>query len=241
MRINRLLAVAAVAALTALVAAPAAAISENGAGGVATYEITITNLTGGQPFTPPLVATHRGAADLFEVGEPANEAIQQIAENGNLGPAIAVAEGDRQITDFGVFLSDPPPVLPGGSVTFDIESVPGARQLTWVSMLICTNDGFTGLDSVDLPKKVGDSATLYTDGYDAGTEVNTEDFADIVPPCQGLTGVSSDDAGTGMSNPALAEDGVITHHPGVLGGNDLLTDVHGWSGPVAMVTITRTG
>ena len=47
---------------------------------------------------------------------------------------------------------------------------------------------------------------MFTNGYDAGTELNTEDFADIVPPCQGLIGVSSEDGGTGMSDPSLAED-----------------------------------
>jgi hypothetical protein len=106
-------------------------------------------------------------------------------------------------------------------------------------MLICTNDGFTGLDSLALPANVGDSVTAYRDGYDAGTEINTEDFADMVPPCQGLIGVSSDDAGTGMSNPDLAEGGVITHHDGILGGDDLIPEVHNWANPVIKVTVTR--
>jgi hypothetical protein len=50
----------------------------------------------------------------------------------------------------------------------------------------------------------------------------------------------SDDEGTGMSNPDLAENGVITHHPGVAGGNDLVADPHDWKGPVAMVQIRKT-
>jgi hypothetical protein len=106
-------------------------------------------------------------------------------------------------------------------------------------MLICTNDGFTGVDSLRLPNHVGDSVTLNTAGYDAGTEINTEDFADIVPPCQGLVGVSSADGGTDQSNPALAEGGVIHHHDGIVGGNDLLPGTHGWSDPVAEVTVER--
>ncbi|MBT8462090.1 MAG: hypothetical protein KJO44_06155 [Gemmatimonadetes bacterium] len=47
------------------------------------------------------------------------------------------------------------------------------------------------------------------------------------------------DTGSGMSHPALAENGVIRHHPGVSGGNDLLTGLHGWTDPVARVTIRR--
>ena len=73
-------------------------------------------------------------------------------------------------------------------------------------MLICTNDGFSGVDSLMLP--ASGSTTVETNAYDAGSEQNTEDFADIVPPCQGLIGVESDDEGTGVSNPALAEGGV---------------------------------
>jgi hypothetical protein len=106
-------------------------------------------------------------------------------------------------------------------------------------MLICTNDGFTGLDRVRLPSGVGDTVTLLTNAYDAGTEVNTEDFADIVPPCQGLVGVSSGEPGTGVSNPALAEGGVIHHHEGILGIADLVPAIHGWTDPVAEVVIER--
>ena len=70
-------------------------------------------------------------------------------------------------------------------------------------------------------------------------KINTEDFADIVPPCQGLVGISSDDEGTGVSNPALAENSVIKLHPNVQGGDDLVPAVHGWSEPVGKVRIRR--
>jgi hypothetical protein len=36
------------------------------------YEVTITNLTRGQQFTPILVATHREGVALFDVGTPAS-------------------------------------------------------------------------------------------------------------------------------------------------------------------------
>jgi hypothetical protein len=65
--------------------------------------------------------------------------------------------------------------------------------------------GFTGVDALNLPDRVGRTKVAETAGYDAHTERNTEDFADIVPPCQGLIGVSSGEPGTGQSNPALAE------------------------------------
>lgn len=90
-------------------------------------------------------------------------------------------------------------------------------------------------------RELGATVTAYGTGYDAGTELNTEDFADIVPPCQALMGVSSGDAGSGTSNPALAENGVIHHHRGIQGGDDLDPDVHGWTDPVVMVTAVRVG
>ena len=210
--------------------------------------MTITNLTDGQPFTPPLVASHRPAVDLYEVGEPASEAIKEIAENGNLGPAVAFATESRaakHIADAVVALPSegPPVILPGQSRTFTLTSSNGANLVSWASMLVCTNDGFTGIDSVRLPKQVGDTISLTANAYDAGTEVNTEDLADIVPPCQGLTGVVDDMGapGTGMSNPTLAEGGVVTSHPGVAGVADLLVGLHGWNDPVATIVIERTG
>ena len=113
-------------------------------------------------------------------------------------------------------------------------------------MLICTNDGFTGIDSLRLPKKVGDTVSAGSLAYDAGTEMNTELFADIVPPCPDLTGVASTVPGTDQSDTDLAEGGVITHHGGVstvAGMNTLLASVHGWDtdAPVAMISVTRTG
>jgi hypothetical protein len=85
------------------------------------------------------------------------------------------------------------------------------------------------------------SAKGETAGYDAGTELNTEDFADIVPPCQELIGVSSGEPGTGTSNPALAQGGVIAHHPGIQGGSDLVPAIHGWTDPVAEIKVEAIG
>jgi len=122
------------------------------------------------------------------------------------------------------------------SETFVVSSEGSMRYLSFASMLVCTNDGFAGIDSVKLPIK---QKTIYAEAYDARTEMNTEDFADMVPPCQGAIGVTSDDEGTGASNPAIAEDGVIIPHPGIMGGEDLLENVHAWGNPVVKIDIVR--
>jgi Spondin_N len=230
-------------ATVALIAASILTIPEHARSeGGKTYKITITNLTAGQPFTPPVLLTHTKRTGIFTVGEAASEEIQAIAENGNSAPlqmALGVDVNVHQV------VAGTAPLVPannpgqtgfGSSATFEITTHGSARFLSFASMLICTNDGFTGLDSVRLPRH---KTTVYSVAYDARTETNTEDFADIVPPCQGLIGVSSDDAGTGMSNPNLAEDGIVIPHAGINGGIDLFTEVHGWSDPVAKIEIER--
>jgi Spondin_N len=239
---GKLLIAAAVAGIACLSLAPSAMGRE--------YEVTIENLTSGQPLTPPVVATHRGHHAVFEVGQPASVGVSQIAENGNSAPLLAFLQADplNQFDDFAESTTGPlvPPGVPGDAIfdqstTLTFEGGQKANRLSFVSMLICTNDGFTGSDSLKLPGKVGKSVTRETNGYDAGTEINTEDYADIVPPCQGLIGDSSGEPGTGTSNPALAEGGVIHHHPGIEGGSDLKPEIHGWDDPVARITVERTG
>jgi hypothetical protein len=233
------------AAAVALAAAPAADAKR-----AETFEVTFTDLTGGQPLTPAVAATHRGRNEIFRVGREASFGLKEIAENGNNAPLLARLSSDPDVSD--VVEAPGGPLVPAGSpgdamfgqsTTFSIQAERGARFLSLAAMLICTNDGFTGVNALKLPSKVGDGVTVETAGYDAGTELNTEDFADIVPPCQGLIGVSSGEAGTASSNPALAEGGVISHHAGILGSSDLVPAVHGWdvNAPVARITVTATG
>ncbi|MEO1247805.1 MAG: spondin domain-containing protein [Pseudomonadota bacterium] len=210
--------------------------------GPVTYRITVQNLTAGQAFTPPVIALHNRRANVFAVGSPANDGVIAIAENGNLEPLITALSGN---TDVYSLVQGNAPVVPaanpGGtpftdSVTFEVTTDRRARFLSFVSMLICTNDGFTGLNTVRLPFR---SKTFLAASYETRTEQNTEDFADIVPPCQGLIGVGSDDTGTGESNPLLAEGGVIIPHAGIIGDNDLDRRVHDWADPVARIVVER--
>ncbi len=223
---------AAIACVAALTVAPVGAAEPP----IATYEVTIENLTGGQPYTPPIIATHRAATDIFTVGQSASREIKEIAENGNLGPMMTLLGSDKHVFDTEVAMG---PLLFGRSVTLTVTGAKGANFLSFASMLICTNDGFTGVDSLRLPKDVGEQVVVSSAAYDAGTEINTEDYADIVPPCQSIHGVDVE-PGTGASNLALAEGGVIHHHAGIQGGvDDLTLMTHGWRDPVAEVTVKR--
>jgi hypothetical protein len=105
-------------------------------------------------------------------------------------------------------------------------------------MLIATNDGIVGLDTVPLPERVNASRTYYANGYDVGTEQNTERFADLVPPARTLI-LGEGEGGTTESDPDLAEDGVIRPHPGIAGIGDLDPAVYGWREPAGYLQVER--
>jgi hypothetical protein len=215
------------------------------AGGMPRYEVTIINLTDGQPLTPPVIATHRSKFNLFLVGDLVSVGVMQVAENGNV-PNLVSALDQVSMVDEVTAGAEPlvPAGLPGSAefpdrATFTIGAGGGTRFISFASMLICTNDGFTGINHVRLPRDVGDRIRMTAAGYDAGTEMNTEDLGDIVPPCQGLVGVTGSDPGTGNSDPLLLEGGVVHQHAGIIGDADLDPSVHGWDDPVVRVVVER--
>lgn len=206
-----------------------------------TYEVTIYNTSLGQPLSPPVVATHRRGAALFKVGHRASEGIVEIAENGNPDPAAEALSGSRRVTDVEVL----DPIAPLGTLTevptsrtVRVTARPGDR-LSVAGMLICTNDGFAGVDRMRLPWRGTRTAILGT--YDAGSERNTEMSEDIVDPCSALGPVVLDgdgDAGNGNNNDGIDTSGRITRHPGVDGTVGDLLPAHDWE-LAAVLTVRR--
>jgi len=96
--------------------------------------------------------------------------LKEIAENGNLAPRIESLSDNKRVSDVVVGEA---PLTPQSSVTLEITADRGARFLSFVSMMICTNDGFTGRAALPLPRKVGHTLTFRSLGFDAGTEINT--------------------------------------------------------------------
>jgi hypothetical protein len=164
---------AATAALAAVLLAPTASARE--------FEVEIRNLTEGQPLTPPVAATHRGKNAIFKKGRQASVGVREIAENGNLAPLLAYLDADP-FDRIARFAALDAPLVPGGTpgaamfadrATFTIRAPRRSTRFSWISMLICTNDGFTGANSLKLPRKVGDTKTKRSVAYDARTELNT--------------------------------------------------------------------
>ena len=233
---SRLIVVLALAMLLAL-AAPA--IADGDGGELRTYEVTLWNKAANQPISPPVVVTHDRDIRFWQRGSTASAGLIAIAEDGDPGVAVGMLEGLDGVTDvvnvgqpltrrgttFGDFTD---------SVTFTIQARPGDR-LSFAGMLICTNDGFTGVDSLRLPSNHRTRVT-YARGYDAGSEINSERSEDIVDACSDLGPVTLDGDGNGNENDTVDADGVISRHRGIVGESDLLT-AHNWRKGVVRVKV----
>lgn len=78
------------------------------------------------------------------------------------------------------------PTTTGQTLLSSINFTLGANQgdkFSLIMMMMCTNDGLAGLDSVALPDNYGETKIYNIYAYDAGVEKNTELSADIVDPC----------------------------------------------------------
>ena len=194
-----------------------------------TYEVTITNATKGQVFSPPVLVTHSSAISLFNVGEPALAELAVVAEDGMGGPLVALISTLPQIAEAQATAA---PLMPGASAVYEISSKRGFNVLSVVSMLVNSNDAFLAIDSESLPRWRGASRTYYALGYDAGSEGKNEDCAFVPAPACAM------DSGNARSTGDA--EGYVHIHNGVHGIADLAPYKHDWRNPVAKITITRT-
>ena len=147
------------------------------------FQVTFTNLTGGQLMTPPVVALHDPSVHLFQVGEVASDAIQVIAEMGNNGPLVEFAGANPSVVS-AAGVAGAGPFGPGQQVSLNLTTSEAGQVFSAVNMLICTNDGISGVDSVALPDGT-DPVVLLARPYDAGTRINQNDsYSFFPPPCR---------------------------------------------------------
>ncbi len=218
-----------VSAAMALATAPALAQE------MRSYEVTVTNMTEGQPFSPGVIVTHRPDVHVFQPGQPPSEGIIKIAEDGMPDAAMSMLDGLDGITD--VVMIDASIMRMGtdmpNSASLEIEAADG-DVLSVVTMLICTNDGFTGVDSMALGAEAAEAEAV---AYDAGSEINNELTNSIVDPC-GMAGPVEFPEDGNIDD--LAEDGGIIAEHNTIQGVGELTDAHDWSGPVATISVQPT-
>ena len=186
------------------------------------YEVTVTNITRGEIFTPILVATHRAGMRLFKPGSPAGSELEQLAEGGDTMPLAASlkAAGALDVVTGGDVLP------PGASMTLKVRFNRRHRHISLASMLVPSNDAFIALNGIAGPRHHG--KTLMLPAWDAGTEDNDELCVSIPGPpflCQG------------QGYAPGGGEGYVYIHGGIHGVGDLSAAGHDWRNPVARVSI----
>ncbi len=226
-----------------------------GASNAAQWDITVSNLTHGNHFTPLLLAAHDSDVHLFEVGQAASLPMQHVAECGHLSPFLATPELNAADTQV-----DPAdgPLAPGASTSTVIMTTDTSNNhLTIVAMVLPTNDAFVGLESQRIPDQAG-TYTYYLNAYDAGTEGNDEIMNPGGPGActytetgmiPGAPGMDADSGAVGLVAAGTPDTNTNIHiHRGVLGDaaitgdgrSDLVNTIHRWQNPVAKVVVTVT-
>jgi hypothetical protein len=116
-------------------------------------------------------------------------------------------------------------ILPGESMSYNFTTKSKYNRFSLVSMLVNTNDAFTGFTDKYLPRR--GKRTFKLRAYDAGTEMNTESESHIPGPCCGspLVRVPTHER--------------IRYHRGIKGIGDLDPALYDWNRWVAVVTIER--
>ncbi len=207
-------------------------------------DITITNLTHGSHFTPLLVAAHPPEMHLFEVGKAASTKLRAVAEGGDisgLAADIDGAGGDKVANPAAGLLA------PGASTSFSLTTKDANNRLSVVAMVLPTNDGFVGIDSLTIPSTPG-NYTYLMNAWDAGTEANNELIVkgSGTPGTAGIPADPLGKSGTGGTGVTGADaNGKVHIHRGVIGDtdptggpSDLDSRIHRWLNPVARLTIT---
>ncbi|MXY45291.1 MAG: hypothetical protein F4Y50_14790 [Dehalococcoidia bacterium] len=191
-------------------------------------DVTVRNVTKGQPLTPPVVIVHNGSLVRLPEDPEAIMGFAALAESGDpsaFAAAVAEYEGVKSATI--VPVEGP---IPGGSeaTVGSISAMPG-DFVSVISMLACTNDAVAYGTAV-VTQDGGGFAMSSGGVYDAGTEANDETSATV--PCLG-------GAAAGLSE-GLGE-GMVVRHPGIEGKADLTKEMHGWDGPAMQIFVTPAG
>jgi hypothetical protein len=189
------------------------------------FEVTVTNATAAQSFTPILVTTHAAGAVLFRLGEPASAELAVLAEGGDTAPLAAALAQNEQVLDV---QSTSGLLAPGASTTIRVATRGRFDRVSVAAMLIPTNDSFLALNGMEGPRG-RHSVTVAVPAYDAGSEPNDNRCASIPGPVCGGEGTS----------PQAGGEGFVHISRGIHGNGDLDPAVYDWRNPVAHITVRR--
>jgi hypothetical protein len=204
---------------------------------MASFDVTVSNLTGAQPLSPVAVIAHADGYTVFTIGTAATTGLEELAEGGDNSSLLAAADGNAMVM---TSASGAAPIGPAGFETVTVEvlesDLPGL-QISISTMLVNTNDAITGINGASVgDMAVGDVLSLRSIAYDAGTEANTELAADIPGPAGGGEGFNA--ARSDRVDQVAMHAGVVSQDDGFAASG--LTEQHRFDNPVAEIRIERT-
>lgn len=176
--------------------------------------VTVRNTTpdNGLWAVNPVLMLHDGTFDAFDSGSVASADLESAAEDGNVGP-LQTTFSTAQPSGLSAVIGGP--VAPGKSFTqiFSVDpSILAHQYLSYLSMIIPSNDGFWGNDTpTAYPIFDGDDNVIArtiqimgTDVWDAGTEINDE-----IPANTAFLAQAAPNTGN-------TEGGIVAIHPGFM-------------------------
>ena len=193
------------------------------------YRLTVLNLTHNQPLSPLAFALHQTSYRPWTIGMAASSGLEILAEGGATTDFLNDPEIMAGLAGDGI-------IKPGMSQSVELTvSQRDNLMFSAATMLVNTNDAFTGLNARDIASlELGESLMMTGPVYDSGTEKNTESSGTMPGPA---------DNGTGFD--ATQDDvGFVTMHAGVVSQDDGLTNSvldqsHRFDSTVAKFTIER--
>lgn len=189
------------------------------------FEITVQNLTKGQPITPPVVVAHSPSLQLFSAGQEASQGLKELAQDGVTATLESELSGSNAVKGLGIGSGV---ILPGQKAVISLKTTSKKAVLSLVGMLARTNDAIVAAKNLPLKLRKGASYSVLANVYDAGAEQNVETCATIpAPPC---------------NNPGVGTDGgegFVRPHEGVTGIADLDPARDAFAAQSAKITIKR--
>ena len=203
---------------------------------LATFDVTVSNLTNAQPLSPVAVIGHGDTYAVFRVGESATVGLEQLAEGGDNAALIAEADSSNGVVGTA---SGAAPIPPAAAETVRLQ-VPeialSSLRLSVSTMLVNTNDAISGINGANVSDlAVGDARTYRAIVYDAGTEANSELAADIPGPAGGGEGFNP--ARSDFVDHVGMHAGVVSQEDGFAGS--ALTGQHRFDNPAVQVRVER--
>ena len=115
---------------------------------MASFDVSVTNLTGAQPLSPVAVIAHLNGYAVFMIGTAATTGLEELAEGGDNTALLAEADADANVL---ASASGAAPIGPAGNETVNIEvletDLPGLL-ISVSTMLVNTNDAISGINGV---------------------------------------------------------------------------------------------